>query len=158
MLHTHRQTHRQLKNGTLYAPRYEDAFLPIGKKRPHYEKHSASLWARSAKEIFVSISMWARSAKGISVPGMYFYYYRFRHVSQKVVFRNRKTDVSFLLFFTMRIPTYLTTSVMAITKSTGPKRRPHSTMTPGSHQVCIRRTRYQWCCWQLVHSSRRYKI
>ena len=23
-------------NGTLYAPRYEQAFLPIGKKRPHY--------------------------------------------------------------------------------------------------------------------------
>ena len=28
----------QLSNGTLYAPRYEEAFLPKGKKRPHYEE------------------------------------------------------------------------------------------------------------------------
>ena len=33
MLHLHRQTDR-LNNGTLYAPRYEVAFLPIGKKMP----------------------------------------------------------------------------------------------------------------------------
>ena len=35
---TDRRTDRQadqLNNGTLYAPQYEEAFLPIGKKRPH---------------------------------------------------------------------------------------------------------------------------
>ena len=31
--HTDTQTD-QINNGTLYAPRYEDTFLPIGKKRP----------------------------------------------------------------------------------------------------------------------------
>ena len=35
MLHTHAHTQTNfLNNGTLYAPRYEDAFLPKGKKRP----------------------------------------------------------------------------------------------------------------------------
>ena len=28
----------QLNYGTLYAPRYEEAFSPKGKKRPHYEE------------------------------------------------------------------------------------------------------------------------
>ena len=28
----------QLNTGTLYAPLYEEAFLPKGKKRPHYEE------------------------------------------------------------------------------------------------------------------------
>ena len=28
----------KLNNGSLYAPQYEEAFLPIGKKRPHYEE------------------------------------------------------------------------------------------------------------------------
>ena len=34
---THTYSHRQTtnsSNGTLYAPRYEEAFLPIGKRRP----------------------------------------------------------------------------------------------------------------------------
>ena len=35
MSHAHTD---KLNNGTLYAPRYEEAFLPIGKKRPHYEE------------------------------------------------------------------------------------------------------------------------
>ena len=38
---THTLTDTQtdkLNNGTLYAPRYEEAFLPKGKKRPHYEE------------------------------------------------------------------------------------------------------------------------
>ena len=30
---THRQTDRLMKSGTLHAPRYEEAFLPIGRKR-----------------------------------------------------------------------------------------------------------------------------
>ena len=34
---THIQTEK-VSNGTLYAPRYEQAFLPIGKKRPHCER------------------------------------------------------------------------------------------------------------------------
>ena len=33
--HTHTQTDK-LNNSTLYAPRYEEVFLPKGKKRPHY--------------------------------------------------------------------------------------------------------------------------
>ena len=38
---THTLTDTQtdkLNNGTLYAPRYEEAFLPKGKERPHYEE------------------------------------------------------------------------------------------------------------------------
>ena len=34
--HTHTPTDH-LNNGTLHAPRYEEAFFPKGKKRPHYE-------------------------------------------------------------------------------------------------------------------------
>ena len=35
---TDTQTDRdKVNNGTLYAPRYEEAFLPKGKKRPHYD-------------------------------------------------------------------------------------------------------------------------
>ena len=36
--HTLTDTDRQLNNSTLYAPRCEEAFLPIGKERPHYEE------------------------------------------------------------------------------------------------------------------------
>ena len=32
--HTLTDTHRLIKSGTLYAPRYEEAFSPIGKTRP----------------------------------------------------------------------------------------------------------------------------
>ena len=32
--HIHTTTDRQIKNGTLFAPRYEEVFLPKGKKRP----------------------------------------------------------------------------------------------------------------------------
>ena len=43
MLHTQTDTQTDgqtdvLNNITLYAPRHEEAFLPIGKKRPHYEE------------------------------------------------------------------------------------------------------------------------
>ena len=39
--HAHWQTRRQtdqLNNGTMYAPRYEEAFSHMDKKRPHYEE------------------------------------------------------------------------------------------------------------------------
>ena len=36
---THTDRHR-LNNGTLYAPRYEEYFFPIGKKRRHHNKHA----------------------------------------------------------------------------------------------------------------------
>ena len=46
MLHTLTDTQTDgqtdvLNNITLYAPRHEEAFLPIGKKRPHYEEASS---------------------------------------------------------------------------------------------------------------------
>ena len=40
--YTHTDRHR-LINGTLYAPRYKEAFLPKGKKRPHYEEEKKGL-------------------------------------------------------------------------------------------------------------------
>ena len=45
MLHTH--THipsDKLNNGTLYAPQFEEDFLPKGKKRPHYYRYSNEIF------------------------------------------------------------------------------------------------------------------
>ena len=41
----------QLNNGTLYAPRYEEAFLPIGKKRPHYEEASLPIGKKRPRSL-----------------------------------------------------------------------------------------------------------
>ena len=57
MSHTYTQAHK-LNHGTSYAPRYEEALLPKGKKHPHYEGPTHIIWTPSVRQLYRTVRWW----------------------------------------------------------------------------------------------------